>query len=82
MTTDTIYAKLQTLFRELFEDDSIVLTPETTARDVERWDSLSHVDMMVMAEELFGIRFSTREVTGLPNVGALVQVIERKVGAA
>lgn len=78
MTQTEILERLQAIFRELFDDATIVLTPETTARDVERWDSLSHVDMMVMVEEAFGIRFSTREVTGLANVGALVQVIERK----
>ncbi len=80
MTQTEIYERLQGIFRELFDDPALVLAPETTARDVERWDSLSHVDMMVMVEEAFGIRFSTREVTGLPNVGALVQVIERKAG--
>ncbi len=80
MTPEDIYTRLQKIFRELFEDDAIVLTPETTARNVERWDSLSHVDMMVMVEESFGIRFSTREVTGLANVGQLVQAIERRIG--
>ena len=78
MTQADIFVRLQVLFRDLFDDDSIVLTPETTARDVERWDSLSHVDMMVMVEETFDIRFSTREVTSLANVGQLVQAIERR----
>lgn len=78
MTRTDIFERLQTIFRELFEDDTIVLTPETTARDVERWDSLSHVDMMIMVEEAFGVRFSTREVTGLANVGQLVSAIERR----
>ena len=78
MTQADIFVRLQVLFRDLFDDNSIVLTPETTARDVERWDSLSHVDMMVMVEEAFDIRFSTREVTGLANVGQLVQAIERR----
>lgn len=79
MTPEDIYPRLQAIFREIFDDNSIVLTPETTARDVERWDSLSHVDMMVMVEESFDIRFSTREVTGLANVGQLVLAIERRI---
>lgn len=78
MTRTDIFERLQMIFRELFEDDSIALTPETTAHDVERWDSLSHVDMMIMVEETFGVRFSTREVTGLANVGQLVNAIERR----
>ena len=78
MNQPEIYERLQAIFRDLFDEPGLVLTADTTARDVERWDSLSHVDMMVMVEEAFGIRFSTREVTGLANVGALAQVIERK----
>ena len=78
MNQPEIYERLQAIFRDLFDEPGLVLTADTTARDVERWDSLSHVDMMVMVEEAFGIRFSTREVTGLANVGALAQVIGRK----
>ena len=78
MNQPEIYERLQAIFRDLFDERDLVLTADTTARDVERWDSLSHVAMMVRVEEAFGIRFSTREVTGLANVGALAQVIGRK----
>ncbi len=68
-----ILEKLTTVFRQVFDDESIVAKPEMTAADVERWDSLSHVDMIICAEEAFGIRIPVREVVGLKNVGGMVQ---------
>jgi acyl carrier protein len=66
------------IFRQVFEDASLVARPELTAQDVKKWDSLSHVDMIVMVEEAFGIRISTREVASLKNVGDLVRVVLSK----
>jgi len=74
-------ATLQTLtevFRDVFEDDSIELRPQTTANDVEGWDSLSHTIMISAVELKFGVKFSTREVMRLKNVGELVQLIDSK----
>ena len=74
-------ATLQTLtevFRDVFEDDSIELHPQTTANDVEGWDSLSHTIMISAVELKFGVKFSTREVMRLKNVGELVQLIDSK----
>jgi acyl carrier protein len=69
------------VFRDVFDDPTIVVTDATTAKDVEAWDSLNHVNLVVAVERAFGIRLTMKEVTGLPNVGALVQLIERKVAA-
>jgi acyl carrier protein len=77
-----IQPKLQNVFRDVFDDDTIVIHDETTAKDIPDWDSLMHVTLMVAIERAFGIRFDAAEVTGLPNVGALAQVVERKVGRA
>ncbi|MEA2940430.1 MAG: hypothetical protein QOD09_959 [Bradyrhizobium sp.] len=76
MTDQEILERLTPLFREIFLDDAIVVKPETTAADVERWDSLSHIDMVMLVEESFGIRVPTREVTRMKNVGDLVHVIQ------
>jgi acyl carrier protein len=76
---DKIYQRLTPLFRDVFDDDTIVVTPALTARDVETWDSLSNIRLMVGIEQEFGIRFETAEIAGLPNVGALVDVINARL---
>ncbi|MFT4174136.1 MAG: acyl carrier protein [Rhodocyclaceae bacterium] len=79
MTEDDILARLTPLFREVFQDHALTATPSLTADDVERWDSLSHVDMIMLVEEAFSIRVPTREVTRMKNVGDLVRVIQAAV---
>lgn len=73
--------KLQDIFRDLFDDDDIVLTPETAAKDVKGWDSLKNVRLIVQIEKAFKIRFGTGEVVALKNVGELVALIDRKLVA-
>ncbi|MEO6527841.1 MAG: acyl carrier protein [Gemmatimonadaceae bacterium] len=68
-------ARLTELFRIVFDDDTLVVTPETTAADVSGWDSLTHVTLMLNVEREFGVRFSSREVAMLKNVGELVQLV-------
>ncbi|HEY2573348.1 MAG TPA: acyl carrier protein [Verrucomicrobiaceae bacterium] len=75
---DTL-ARLQEIFRNIFEDDSIVIARETTARDVEAWDSVQNVTLMLEVEQQFGVRFSTPEIAYLQNVGELVDLIEKKL---
>jgi acyl carrier protein len=75
-----VMVTLQEVFRDVFDDEDITLTPSTTAKDVEGWDSLNHVNLVVAVEKKFKIKFTTKEVTGLPNVGEFVQLIERKLG--
>jgi acyl carrier protein len=62
----------------VFDDDSLEITPATTAEDVDRWDSLMHVTLMVNVEKTFNLRFTSREVASLKNVGELVALIERR----
>jgi acyl carrier protein len=79
MTEADILTRLTPLFREVFQDEALTVTPALTADDVERWDSLSHVDMIMLVEEAFSIRVPTREVTRMKNVGDLVRVIQAAV---
>jgi len=79
MQTNEIYDRLTDLFRELFADDSIVLTPQTTANDIEGWDSFNHISVVVAVETRFGVKMTTAEIEGLANVGALVAAIESKL---
>lgn len=76
-----IYSQLTTIFRNLFDEDSIVLTPETTAADIEGWDSFNHINLIVAIEVKFGIKFKTAELDELHNVGHLVDMIQRKLAA-
>lgn len=73
-----IYEQLTPIFREVFDDDTMA-TPELTANDVENWDSLSHVRLMVAIEEHFNIHFSSSEITSFKKVGDLAAAIEAKL---
>ena len=75
---ETIYTPLTAIFRDVFDDESLALGPETTASDVENWDSLSHINLIVAIERGFKIKFTTTEVASLKNVGELVDLIRQK----
>ena len=79
MNTAEIYAKLTDIFRELFADDDIALTPATTAADIDGWDSFNHLSVIVAVETRFGVKMTTSEIETLTNVGALVAAIENKL---
>lgn len=72
--------ELNDLFRQVFEDPEIVVSAETTADDVDGWDSLSHITLISAVEAHFQIEFSRREVARLKNVGDLLNAIENKLG--
>jgi acyl carrier protein len=74
-----IYRSLTEIFHEVFDDDSIVLTPETTAADIDGWDSMAHVGLMVAIEARMNIRFKSTELEAMHNVGQLAGVLEYKL---
>jgi acyl carrier protein len=78
MTRQDIHEKLTGIFRDIFEDDQLQLADETTAEDVEGWDSLTHVNLLVAVEKGFGIRMSTREIKSMRNVGDFINLIQQK----
>lgn len=69
---------LQDVFRNIFEDDSLVISRDTTAQDIESWDSVQNVTLMLEVETEFRVRFSTSEMAYLKNVGDLVDLIDKK----
>lgn len=79
MTRDEIYSVLNDVFRDVFDDDSISPHDEMTAADVEDWDSLSHIRLVVSVEEKLGLMFTTIEINDLKNVGDFVSLIDRKL---
>ncbi|PHS39508.1 MAG: acyl carrier protein [Robiginitomaculum sp.] len=75
----TVLTELQSIFRDVFEDDDIVLRAETTADDVDGWDSLTHVGLILSVERHYGLRFNTTEISNMENVGELAELIAQKI---
>ena len=72
---------LTEIFREVFDDDTLVLRPDLTAQDVDGWDSLAHIRLLITVERKFKIKFTVTEVGELKNVGELTKLIEAKTAA-
>lgn len=81
MTEEKILSLLTPIFHEVFDDDELVPTRTMTAADVDTWDSLSHIRLIVAVEGYFNIRFTSAEVASFENVAAFVASIRQKLGA-
>ena len=79
LSTAQIVNRLTDIFRDVLEEDSLVLRDDLTADQVESWDSLNHIDLIVAVERNFKIRFTTAEITSLRNVGELINLVQRKL---
>ena len=73
-----IYERLTQLFQDIFDNDSISVTPELSAKDVDGWDSVTHIRLMLTVERAFRIKFSTSEIGNLKNMGDLVTLIKAR----
>ena len=80
MDETEIYEKLTPVFQDILDDDDLKLHPALNANDVETWDSMSNVHLMLTVERTFGIRLSAGQVASLENVGDLVQLIQKLKG--
>ena len=79
MTSAVIYEKLSAIFRDVFDEDDLLLSPETTADDVDGWDSLTHIRLVLAVSKAFNVKFSASEIGNLKNVGEFAALIEKKV---
>ena len=79
MTREEVYEILNGIFQEVFDDDQIAVNDSTTADDIEDWDSLEHINLMVAIEKKFAIKFNMGEVNKFKNVGQMVNVILERV---
>lgn len=70
--------RLQSIFRDVFHDDGLILHPELTAKDVQGWDSFNHINLIVAIEVAFGITFRTDEMASAATVGNLVSILRSK----
>ena len=75
----TIFERLNFIFRAVFDDDTLQIDVDMTANDIDGWDSLSHVNLIVAVETEFSIRFKQREVHSFKNIGDLNRCIESKL---
>ncbi len=79
MTREELLAAVTEILRDIFDDDELIVTEETCSDDVEDWDSLEQINILVAIQERFGIQFSLDDVKGLENVGETLDLIERKL---
>ena len=77
-----IKAKLETIFRDVFDDPSIKLHEQMTAKDIEDWDSLAHVQLIVATEKAFSIKFKMSDIMSLQNVGDFIVLIQKTLPSA
>ncbi|MBD5496851.1 MAG: acyl carrier protein [Lachnospiraceae bacterium] len=75
MTREAAYEKLNEVFRDVFDDEEIVVNDSTTSSDIEDWDSLEHINLVSAVEQAFGIKFSMGQVVTMKNVGEMVDII-------
>ena len=79
MTQEDILSKVQNIFRDVLDEENISLTSQTTANDIEEWDSLTHIQLVVAIEKSFKIKFTSKEILSWKNVGEMVEKIHAKL---
>ncbi|MCD7726821.1 MAG: acyl carrier protein [Ruminococcus sp.] len=78
MDRQDIIDRLNEVFRDVFDDDEIEVDEETTADDIEDWDSIEHINLISAVESEFGVRFKMGEVSGMNDVGEMISIIEER----
>ena len=79
MKLEEILKQVNIIFIEVLENDSITLKGETTSKDIDEWDSLNHIMLIVEIEQVFSISFTAEEVNGFENVGQMCESIQLKI---
>lgn len=75
MERNMIIEKLTEVFRDVFDDESIVINENTTSSDIEEWDSIEHINLIGAVEDEFSLTFKMKEVSGMKNVGEMIDII-------
>lgn len=79
MSREEILRRVNEIFWDVFDDESIEVTEETTAEDIEDWDSLTHITLISEVEDEFGFTFAMKDVLGMKNVGEMLDIIEEQM---
>jgi acyl carrier protein len=77
MKFDEVMGLLPPIFRDVFDDDELIIEANTTANDIDGWDSLTHIRLVITIEKAFDLRFTAAEISELENVGEMVELIVR-----
>ena len=79
MTKERMFSKVQEIFRDIFDEDDLVITDSTNSDEIEDWDSLNHINLVSAIEQEFGIKFTLIELISLKNVGEMIDLMTLKV---
>jgi acyl carrier protein len=79
MTKERMFSKVQEIFRDIFDEDDLVITDSTNSDEIEDWDSLNHINLVSAIEQEFGIKFTLIELISLKNVGEMIDLMTSKV---
>jgi len=79
MNRDEIFTKVQDIFRDIFDEDDLVITDSTSSDEIEDWDSLNHINLVSAIEKEFKIRFALGELQTLKDVGAMIDLMVKKL---
>ena len=80
MTRAEVFTKLNEVFRDVFDDETICVNENTTSADIEDWDSLEHINLLAAVEQEFGMKFNMGQVVSMKNVGEMADIIMSQVG--
>lgn len=80
MSRDEVFVKLNEVFQDVFDDESITVTETTTADDIEEWDSLEHINLLAAVEQEFGMKFNMGQVVSMKNVGEMADIVLSQIG--
>jgi acyl carrier protein len=80
MNREQVFEKLNEVFRDVFDDESICVNDSTTSNDIEDWDSLEHINLLAAVEQEFGVRFNMGQVVSMKNVGEMADIILSQLG--
>jgi len=79
MNNETILQKIQMIFRDVFDDDKLVISRQTNSSQIDEWDSLNHINLTVAIEKEFNIRFALDELQPLKDVGEMIDLLQKKL---
>ena len=79
MTREELFVEITEIFRDVFDDDTLIIVDETNSEDIEDWDSLEHINLVVAMEKRFNMKFNIKEVGQLKNVGEMADLIMSKM---
>lgn len=79
MSREEIMEKVNEIFRDVFDDEELIITDSTNSDDIEDWDSLEHISLIISMEKEFDMKFDIKEVNKLENVGQMVDMIKAKM---